>query len=115
MPEYRLSLDFTAADDAQAARLAEAWAGTCAAEYGTRYRGFDRLPALPEPDLSPAGLVLAEALRPLADILDPEEGPVILAYSVAALAYVLDDRLACLGFELTPTKGSYQPPTEGQT
>ena len=43
MPEYRLSLDFTAADDTQAARLAEAWAGTCAAEYGTRYAGVERL------------------------------------------------------------------------
>lgn len=43
MPEYRLSLDFTAADDAQAERLALAWADTCAAEYGTRYAGFERL------------------------------------------------------------------------
>ena len=43
MPEYRLSLDFTAADDAQAERLAEAWAGTCAAEYGTRMAGLERL------------------------------------------------------------------------
>lgn len=43
MPEYRLSLDFTAADDAQAARLAEAWAGTCEAEYGTRFAGVERL------------------------------------------------------------------------
>ena len=46
MPEYRLSLDFTAADDGQAERLAEAWAGTCAAEYGTRMVGFERLPAI---------------------------------------------------------------------
>ena len=43
MPEYRLSLDFTAADDTQAERLAEAWADTCAAEYGTRYGGVQRL------------------------------------------------------------------------
>lgn len=43
MPDYRLSLDFTAADDAQAARLALAWADTCAAEYGTRMAGFERL------------------------------------------------------------------------
>jgi hypothetical protein len=43
MPEYRLSLDFTAADDTQAERLAEAWAGTCAAEYGTRMAGVDRI------------------------------------------------------------------------
>lgn len=46
MPEYRLTLDFTAADDAQAERLAEAWADTCAAEYGTRYAGFERLPTV---------------------------------------------------------------------
>ena len=51
MPEYRLSLDFTAADDAQAERLAEAWAGTCAAEYGTRYAGCSQLSAHP-PGLS---------------------------------------------------------------
>lgn len=44
MPEYRLSLDFTAADDQQAARLAEAWAGTCAAEYGARYAGVEPVP-----------------------------------------------------------------------
>lgn len=36
MADYRLSLDFTAANDRQAQRLGEAWAGTCAAEYGTR-------------------------------------------------------------------------------
>ena len=38
-----MRLDFTAADDAQAKRLAEAWAGTCAAEYQTTYRGLVRL------------------------------------------------------------------------
>ena len=43
MPEYALRLDFTAADNAQAERLAAAWADTCAAEYGTRYRGLVRL------------------------------------------------------------------------
>lgn len=41
VPEYRLSLDFTAADGLQASRLAAAWADTCAAEYGTRYRGIE--------------------------------------------------------------------------
>lgn len=43
MPEYELRLRFTAADDAQAERLAEAWADTCAAEYGTRMAGFERI------------------------------------------------------------------------
>lgn len=43
MPEYELRLRFTAADDAQAQRLAEAWAGTCAAEYSTRYAGVHRV------------------------------------------------------------------------
>ncbi len=42
---YRLVLDFTAADDQQAARLGEAWAGTCAAEYGTEFGGVVRLTA----------------------------------------------------------------------
>lgn len=36
-------LDFGAADDGQAARLAEAWAATCAAEYGTTFGGVFRL------------------------------------------------------------------------
>ena len=40
MPEYEMRLRFTAADGSQASRLAEAWAGTCAAEYGTRYCGI---------------------------------------------------------------------------
>lgn len=40
MPEYELRLRFTAADGSQASRLAEAWAGTCAAEYGTTYAGL---------------------------------------------------------------------------
>ena len=40
MPEYELRLRFTAANGAQASRLAEAWADTCAAEYGTRYGGL---------------------------------------------------------------------------
>lgn len=40
MPEYEMRLRFTAASDTQAERLAEAWAGTCAAEYGTTYCGF---------------------------------------------------------------------------
>lgn len=40
MPEYELRLRFTAADGLQASRLADAWACTCAAEYGTRYAGF---------------------------------------------------------------------------
>lgn len=39
MPDYEMRLRFTAADDAQAQRLARAWADTCAAEYGTRYAG----------------------------------------------------------------------------
>lgn len=39
MPEYELRLRFIAANADQADRLAEAWAGTCAAEYGTRYAG----------------------------------------------------------------------------
>lgn len=43
MPEYELRLRFTAADDQQAARLALAWADTCAAEYSTRLAGFERL------------------------------------------------------------------------
>ena len=47
MPEYRLSLDFTAADDAQAERLAEAWADTCAAEYGTRMAGWHEVGSQP--------------------------------------------------------------------
>ena len=41
MPEYEMRLRFTAADGLQASRLAEAWAGTCAAEYGTRYAGIE--------------------------------------------------------------------------
>ena len=40
MPEYELRLRFTAANGLQASRLAEAWAGTCAAEYGTTYAGL---------------------------------------------------------------------------
>ena len=40
MPEYEMRLRFKAADVHQAARLAEAWADTCAGEYGTRYAGF---------------------------------------------------------------------------
>ena len=37
---YVMQLEFGAADDAQASRLAQAWADTCAAEYGTKYLGF---------------------------------------------------------------------------
>lgn len=44
MPEYELRLRFTAADDHQADRLADAWADTCAAEYSTRFAGWVRLP-----------------------------------------------------------------------
>lgn len=36
MPRYRLSLEFEAADDRQAARLGMAWAGFGSVEYGTR-------------------------------------------------------------------------------
>ena len=43
MPEYELRLRFTAANGLQASRLAEAWADTCAAEYGTRYAGVQRI------------------------------------------------------------------------
>ena len=50
-------------------------------------------------------ILLRQALRPLADVLDPEEGPVILAYGIDQLAYALADRLACLGYDLTPSAG----------
>ncbi len=40
---YAIRLDFTAASDEQAERLAAAWADTCAAEYGTTYQGLVRL------------------------------------------------------------------------
>ena len=40
---YAMRLDFTAADDAQAGRLAAAWADTCAAEYATTYHGLIRV------------------------------------------------------------------------
>lgn len=46
--------------------------------------------------------VLRDALLPLSDVLDREEGPVILAYGVRQLAFALADRLACLGYRLAP-------------
>lgn len=36
MPEYEMKLGFAAADDGQAGRLVQAWAGTMAGEFGTR-------------------------------------------------------------------------------
>ena len=42
-PRYAMRLDFTAADDAQAERLAAAWADTCAAEYATTYHSLVRM------------------------------------------------------------------------
>ena len=42
-PRYAMRLDFTAADDAQAERLAAAWADTCAAEYATTYHSLIRV------------------------------------------------------------------------
>lgn len=51
--------------------------------------------------LSAQAALLREALLPLCDVLDEDEGPVILAYGVDRLAYALDDRLAGLGYVLT--------------
>lgn len=48
MPEYVLSLHFGAADEAQARRLADAIAGTCAVEYGTRNPELHRVNRYPE-------------------------------------------------------------------
>jgi hypothetical protein len=45
-------------------------------------------------------ILLRQALRPLADVVDPEEGPVILAFGIDQLAYALADRIAALGYEL---------------
>lgn len=59
--DYVMWLDFTAANDDQAERLAQAWAGTCAAEYGTRYRGLVRLRD---------GAILFDAERPPRTLAD---------------------------------------------
>lgn len=55
MPEYELRLRFTAASSTQASRLAQAWAGTCAAEYNTRYAGFRQVKPTHEPKRVPVG------------------------------------------------------------
>lgn len=39
MPTYAMLLRFNAANPTQAQRLAESWAGTCGAEFGTEYAG----------------------------------------------------------------------------
>jgi hypothetical protein len=57
------------------------------------------------PDVHNDEILLRQALRPLADIVDPKEGPVILAYGIDQLAYALADRLACLGYELAVRRG----------
>lgn len=62
MSEYTLTLHFTAADDGQAARLGEAWAGTMAAEYGTRYGGVT---AHAGDDERPGGVLHDAALEDL--------------------------------------------------
>ena len=85
MPEYRLSLDFTAADDAQAERLALAWADTCAAEYGTRMAGFERI----DPDTG----------DPCRHWLGPQGRAHFDRY---------------YGDPPDTASGSYEPPTEGQ-
>ena len=46
---YEMTLEFGAADRAQAERLAAAWAGTCAAEYGTVFRGVRPVPEPADP------------------------------------------------------------------
>lgn len=49
MPEYEWVQRFSAADDAQAERLALAWSDTCAAEYGARLEGVWRIGRHGEP------------------------------------------------------------------
>lgn len=114
MPEYRLSLDFTAADDAQVERLAEAWAGTCAAEYGTRMAGFERLG-----DETPRWQAMqARFLDQISDLyehFDCDESCPHREGDRRAAAFAsqyLKEIVHEEGFR--PASSSYQPPTEGQ-